>query len=1089
MYSIRIQEDNNPYHKLRCLDDDNEEILISTIVNLPGYDLHRMYFSIDTRHDKTSSGPPVDDWAISEAFKTHSERFNAIRIIKMTKKLFSEMKDITNFATQFRGEVEYIENSSTNKKMDFQVFIKNELQIELSPNQGQPLPPVPITGATPTLSSCIKDNPAGIKRVALYQYLKFFNIFDQGHQFPDKIPSPSYIIDSASTINTLDKVPNMCDSINFNDYALPGTGAYVDPNNRNLSLLFFGDLQIVDFYYGIMGLDLIIDGPNNGISIDENSFFSMTAPAGIGAHTGMTDAHKKLIYCSVIALNIFWQYVLSYVKIYTDLHNKDNVSESVKILRHWVFTYVELNNNTQKPEFKGKFFKTINNTSDHITKIPFWFLQNHDELVATPFVRNEMKDQADPTKIYSMNVSQSSCAKLINSIYPGTAVLRSTIDPPGTILKAIEHYFEANDATQTYKIHMGQILKFSGDKSHQTASELLNRVFKIREAFKDMIGCVNTGDRPLTVGCILDNRPFIMPDVSVRMIDDFGYKRTTEDEIYIAFYIPKTKITILDRIKQKVREINSYISNIKELCQYNYEPVKIDNLKNELKKTIYHNMAYIHLFYLSFFSFQINDDDFIAPGQAPDLATVAATHNINITQGNRIHGASIAYILKQNTQFVLDYTKLSNEQFLGQPAGPPVFKFKLDDIPNSLLPSNKELSESIVKFNRAYSTIAWIDIFDAYQDNLTKPNSYNLEHVFMGKLVLPTTLGGNVQQPPLPPATEPNKWPDHYITGIPKISFPSPSLDLLTLYKGYKTEETIHLKEPHYNTMFSGATSPIPPPLDTTKYYDNIFMYNKEYEGKTHALITVYIPLLNVVNIHSFYGLNPPTMEAYFTFTKDEYETKSGKHYRMKPFIDIRKKNDTFENKLSYTLNSVASDRETNVSLNYEMVFMRLTEYIQSICRMFEINNSMSNEVKATCESNHCMRIIHFSLTFFHHSSTLEHIDKTLDLFKASTSQLTNFKNTLHAATPPPQPSVPIEVIGLFSTTTEGSFNASASASTRPMRGNASPGDKTKIEGHYYINRTHLQERFNELKTKLKLFLELNEKHNTSNKYKDIKII
>lgn len=1063
MYSIRIQEDNNPYHKLRCLDETGTEILISTISTTPTvYDLHKSYFSIDTRHDETSSGPPVDDWAISEAFKTHSERFNAIRIIKMTKKLFSEMKDITNFATQFRGEVEYIENSSTNKKMDFQEFIKDILQIELYSEAAsiQPLDPLPnvpttpMTGATPTLSSCIKTT-AGNSRVALYQYLKFFNIFDQGHQFPDKIPSPSYIIDSASTINTLDKVPNMCDSINFNDYTyLPGTPGYRHQDNRNLSLLFFGDLQIVDFYYEIMNLNFIIDGTNNGISIDKNSFFSMTDPAGLGAHTGMTDAHKKLIYCSVIALNIFWQYVLSYVKIYTDLH-KDNVSESVKILRHWVFTYVELNNNTQKPEFKGKFFKTINNTSDHITKIPFWFLQNHDELVATPFVRNEMKDPVDPTKIFSMNVSQSSCAKLINSISPGTAGPRSDKEPNESIFKAIEHYFVANDATQTYKIHMGQILKFSGDKSHQTASELLNRVFKSREAFKDMIGCVNTGDRPLMVGCILDNRPFIMPDVSVRMIDDFGYKRTTEDEIYIAFYIPKTKITILDRIKQKVREINSYISNIKELCQYNYEKTKKDALIDELILVIFKNMTYIYLFYLSFFSFE----------------TVV---------GGRIYGLNYLHntpIPKNNTKFLASDTIVQDK-----------FKLETDRLPNSLipLPNLNILSNIIIDFNDVYALKAttlndnFENIFNAYNKVrlkiLVKDNSFDLMNEFYQDLSM------------TPPPNEDD-------TNGPKIHFPPPSLDVLTLCKLYKAEDDIGLKETYYDNMFAGNTNLPTPLFDPTKNYENIFMYNKEYKGH-QLLLDAYIPLLNLNNIFNFY--KPQTSQTsqmkhpnyYFTFnTEERYElvagTMSPTYYSFEPFINVPPPTGgapLFINKLRNTPpNLKQATEENNESLNYIMVFQQLIKYIDSVCRIIEINKKIYNQtilpqnIKDICNSRHCMRIIYFTLGFFRHRSTVNHIQKGRKLFYLPPPKFpSTFPSLPQSLSPTVNPITPIEVIGLFTITKEGAFVKIVSNRMSRSASSAPPGDETKIDGLYYISRTILKKSFVDLKNKLKEFLKLN---------------
>jgi len=154
---------------------------------------------------------------------------------------------------------------------------------------------------------------------------------------------------------------------------------------------------------------------------------------------------------------------------------------------------------------------------------------------------------------------------------------------------------------------MGQILKFTGDKSHQVSAELFRIVFEKRPEFKHMIGWVNSIDRPLILGNIMDNRPFIIPTTSAQLIRSLGLLTPKQNQRLMAFYTPKLKMTILEKMNQNMKDICLYLDllkdlkdNEKEACLELLETEKDENIK-DIIRIIYENIHYIILTYMSFF--------------------------------------------------------------------------------------------------------------------------------------------------------------------------------------------------------------------------------------------------------------------------------------------------------------------------------------------------------------------------------------------------------------------------------------------------------------------------------------------------------
>jgi len=218
-----------------------------------------------------------------------------------------------------------VKGKNTMAEIKFEDYIKEVLEIDLGDIQDE-------------LKSCDTKE-------RFYQYMRFFTVFDMGKQFPEEIPSASYIIDSASSVNKIENIPNVCVKIPIQiaEWHLPGTDDF--EKNKNYSLFFLGDLQIADFYYSDLCLNKIVD---NDTVID-------------GTWSLYSDAYKPLFKYSILALNIFWQNVISYVKIYIDLYSTNSTANDFKkaltALRHWVFTKVEVTNKDHV--LKGDFLKKL----------------------------------------------------------------------------------------------------------------------------------------------------------------------------------------------------------------------------------------------------------------------------------------------------------------------------------------------------------------------------------------------------------------------------------------------------------------------------------------------------------------------------------------------------------------------------------------------------------------------------------------------------------------------------------------------------------------------------------------------------------
>ena len=591
-------------YKLRFINEDKE--VMAPLKN----QIQSRYFKADTMHDHTSKGTPNDDKLIEDALNEYPDRANEMKFMLIEKSDYKKIKE--NGSTEIN--VKPIENGILQPEMDFKKYIETVLKIDLQEE---------ILSNDNRLQTCESHH----RKKSIYEYMRFINIYDMGPQFPDKLPSPSYIIDSASSTNKIDEVPNICKKIenskyNINGYIMPGVDSFNDETNQNYSLLFFGDLQIAHYFFKHFGLDstpaAAADADKHIIKIGKDLkdlFHVPTDPLDI----------DRLIQLSVISLNIFWQYVLSYVKLYTDIDNTEsNCAKAIKYLRHWVFLEVDVQD-SKKIIYRGKFVKGLNSSLSNVYKIAYWFLTNHDKYKddETEFEKGDTNDEN--TKNYELDITQKRCAKMINKVatklnLSEIATEREGDDKESGITKAIEEFFiygnTKGNTKGDYIIQMLQILKFTGDKSHQTISELLQVVFKQNELFQKMTTCVNTLDRPLIAGCIMDNRPFIIPITSSEILKCFGLtnsKPTNSECRIVTFYIPKSEMNIIDKINQQLSIVGKYINMLMELYAKDVNGKEIydiftinssirKNAKINIIDKIYEYIGYILLLLLSLFT-------------------------------------------------------------------------------------------------------------------------------------------------------------------------------------------------------------------------------------------------------------------------------------------------------------------------------------------------------------------------------------------------------------------------------------------------------------------------------------------------------
>lgn len=1029
MYSILMQS-TFPF-KPRCIDEKDNEITLETIKGWDN-DMPRKYFEIDTNHDHTSPGTAAEDKSLEEAFKYYGSRFNQIKFMLIDK---TELDKIVKDGYTNERVCE-VKGKNTMAEIKFEDYIKEVLEIDLGDIQDE-------------LKSCDTKE-------RFYQYMRFFTVFDMGKQFPEEIPSASYIIDSASSVNKIENIPNVCVKIPIQiaEWHLPGTDDF--EKNKNYSLFFLGDLQIADFYYSDLCLNKIVD---NDTVID-------------GTWSLYSDAYKPLFKYSILALNIFWQNVISYVKIYIDLYSTNSTANDFKkaltALRHWVFTKVEVTNKDHV--FKGRFFKEITNNENSVTQIPFWFLKHHDNVDA--LIEKEITDDITyHNKDYKFDAFQSNCARLINKIHPPQAAPRSS-GSAGGIIDAILTDFKQ----QNYFIRMGQILKFTGDKSHQVSAELFRIVFEKRPEFKHMIGWVNSIDRPLILGNIMDNRPFIIPTTSAQLIRSLGLLTPKQNQRLMAFYTPKLKMTILEKMNQNMKDICLYLDllkdlkdNEKEACLELLETEKDENIK-DIIRIIYENIHYIILTYMSFFSYEVVHITFTpapaapAAGAAAPAAGAAAAPAVDpaalpgvvhyfIVNG-RIHGAAIAYILYKQ-DLVFNFTQ--NPIIFGFDGGTiPPEKKSIGDV-SFLDEPFKTHVEEFGNLDKAKFT----DILDYYK--LIKDNSGDIETSFMANLKLHRFMGGVTANPVEFPTDMANYKIDTYYNKYHCISLKRPSHELITICN-------LHKK---HNILTNDIFEKEPTKEDMNTYFYNMFFYiiPNEKDPKLDKIAKLFEHM-------EAKEIETTKFRSYFTLLKEPGVLEFEKTKYMKPLFKITDSTnsiftlkDVFKNKMENTVDGDIKDHGKNNSssqdvTNMETVFERFTQYINDMiylmetCKNFE---KLKDETLKICNSDRCKLVVFLSLCFFKHSAKRRHLIDMYTILEAAAA-------LVHIAAPALDD--PFEVVGIFTDDYKNSFSFSG----RAKRGGAGVGPSeeekyAKIGGLYYINREQLRESYLELKDALKTFL------------------
>ena len=1017
--------------KPRCIDEKDNEITLETIKGWDN-DMPRKYFEIDTNHDHTSPGTAAEDKSLEEAFKYYGSRFNQIKFMLIDK---TELDKIVKDGYTNERVCE-VKGKNTMAEIKFEDYIKEVLEIDLGDIQDE-------------LKSCDTKE-------RFYQYMRFFTVFDMGKQFPEEIPSASYIIDSASSVNKIENIPNVCVKIPIQiaEWHLPGTDDF--EKNKNYSLFFLGDLQIADFYYSDLCLNKIVD---NDTVID-------------GTWSLYSDAYKPLFKYSILALNIFWQNVISYVKIYIDLYSTNSTANDFKkaltALRHWVFTKVEVTNKDHV--FKGRFFKEITNNENSVTQIPFWFLKHHDNVDA--LIEKEITDDITyHNKDYKFDAFQSNCARLINKIHPPQAAPRSS-GSAGGIIDAILTDFKQ----QNYFIRMGQILKFTGDKSHQVSAELFRIVFEKRPEFKHMIGWVNSIDRPLILGNIMDNRPFIIPTTSAQLIRSLGLLTPKQNQRLMAFYTPKLKMTILEKMNQNMKDICLYLDllkdlkdNEKEACLELLETEKDENIK-DIIRIIYENIHYIILTYMSFFSYEVVHITFTPAPAAPAAAAVAPAAvapaapavdpaalpgvvHYFIVNG-RIHGAAIAYILYKQ-DLVFNFTQ--NPIIFGFDGGTiPPEKKSIGDV-SFLDEPFKTHVEEFGNLDKAKFT----DILDYYK--LIKDNSGDIETSFMANLKLQQFMGGVTPDPDEFPTDMANYKIDTYYNKYHCISLKRPSHELITICN-------LHKK---HNILTNDIFEKEPTKEDMNTYFYNMFFYiiPNEKDPKLDKIAKLFEHM-------EAKEIETTKFRSYFTLLKEPGVLEFEKTKYMKPLFKITDSTnsiftlkDVFKNKMENTVDGDIKDHGKNNSssqdvTNMETVFERFTQYINDMiylmetCKNFE---KLKDETLKICNSDRCKLVVFLSLCFFKHSAKRRHLIDMYTILEAAAA-------LVHIAAPALDD--PFEVVGIFTDDYKNSFSFSG----RAKRGGAGVGPSeeekyAKIGGLYYINREQLRESYLELKDALKTFL------------------
>ena len=591
VYSVKIAS-NSPY-KIECIDDSHKKFDMKTVDKSKFNALSKNYFKIDTKHDFTAKENVQDNNAtITDAVLFYGSRFKELKHMLIKKNDFNRIIEggtgLPAAGPDPYDDVDVVHidsNTGVNNPMKFIDFVRNVLNISIPTY----IKNVPGGGVEPILDLCPPYSGETLYR-NFYQSLTLYDIHDMYRTFPDGRSSISFHIDSATSDDSLKNVPNICKAVEndkskeFNIYSLelPGSADFRLNTYKQFSFLYFGDLQIADFYYADLRLAQIITAndfqildcppPHNAIVNPLlKGFYSK--PLGLGGVKttikkipGTPDeilAHNKFVnLCkfSIITMNIFWQTLLSYIHCYlrlaesdtaTDFFGPGNSGSVIEGLRHWVFTGISYKDT--KPTFNGKFIKVISNTLS-VNYIAYWFLKHHHNDIAPNGVYNpaggggihlDACDCINMTKdsdLVEFSVSQKDCANLINKISSTKcgrdkiAIPRPgpNIEPP--LCKAILDSFNKENAadpigTGTKNINnisnkliivISQVLKFSGDMSHKTAALMYKNVFSGRYGFNLFTPCVTTTDRPLFSSFFMDDIPGIITSANATILQLSG---------------------------------------------------------------------------------------------------------------------------------------------------------------------------------------------------------------------------------------------------------------------------------------------------------------------------------------------------------------------------------------------------------------------------------------------------------------------------------------------------------------------------------------------------------------------------------------
>ena len=693
IYKVRIDK-QSPY-KVLLYDDANNEIDIDH-PPMPFNELSKNYFYIDTKHDATynDTSIPNENKAFSMAYDYYGDRFNQYKFMLVDKDKYENIKNGV-----YSTLVEHLDLvSNTPNSMLFESFVKDILKINLDDapfipidiNQLAPLTTdnqfslnttmIPIyTNPTSMLESC----PDSAKKKSFYSYLKLYDIRDMSTIFPDGGSSVSFIIDSAPSDASLKNVPNICvlksitqNKYNIGGYRVPGNADFNDPYYNKFSLLFFGDLQIADYYYTELNLDLI------------SSDFTSLPTTKFSKHPKC----EKLLKFSIISLNIFWQTVLTYVQIYVKL-SKYPAESGIESLRHWVFTGCTIDN-SDKPIFKGKFFKNISDNNTSITYIAYWFLKNHHENANL----NTGLYYEDPNMVFqSPNegefvVKQRECANLINRVCDHCSISKKAIPREGDgaptfLMNEINTSFP-NKADAIYNeyyknvVYIGQLLKFSGDISHKTAALMYKMCFSKKPEFKYITFAVSSIDRPLNLSLNMDDIAGIVTNSSYSLMELMGIssmynytvkKLQSQKKTIVSFYIPKSELSIFDLLSKhfNTNEKNiKLLNNIYNLINNDFFVDYMDERKKivyNIVKNLYAYLTQLCLFYMSFFSFNISDLNVFIRNSIPTPSNITTNSYMYNTLGERINGAWFAYYSSENSNSTIEINlaSLSESRFFG----------------------------------------------------------------------------------------------------------------------------------------------------------------------------------------------------------------------------------------------------------------------------------------------------------------------------------------------------------------------------------------------------------------------------------------